>query len=122
AGPMRRSVPIPLRTRVTSAPTASHSSAIWFMNEMRVASMAFAAYLVTTHYMDEAERCHRLAFIFRGTVLDVGTPGEIVARRNLRVADLEVHDAPRAAEALRRLPEVDEVAHYGHTMRLATLS
>ena len=43
---MRRSVPIPLRTRVTSAPTASHSSAIWFMNEMRVASMAFAAYLV----------------------------------------------------------------------------
>src|SRR2546429_403118 len=43
---MRRSVPIPLRTRVTSAPTASHSKAIWFMNEMRVASMALAAYLV----------------------------------------------------------------------------
>jgi hypothetical protein len=37
--------------------------------------------LVTTHYMDEAERCHRLAFIFRGeTVLDVGTPTEIVER------------------------------------------
>ncbi|HEY3495426.1 MAG TPA: ABC transporter ATP-binding protein, partial [Polyangiaceae bacterium] len=30
--------------------------------------------LLTTHYMDEAERCHRLAFIFRGTLLDVGTP------------------------------------------------
>jgi len=77
--------------------------------------------LVTTHYMDEAERCHRLAFIFRGAVLDVGTPGEIIARRKLRVAELEVDDASRATESLRSLPEVDEVAHYGNTMRLATL-
>ncbi|HYY52356.1 MAG TPA: ABC transporter ATP-binding protein, partial [Myxococcales bacterium] len=77
--------------------------------------------LVTTHYMDEAERCHRLAFIFRGSVLDVGTPDEIVVRRGLRVAELQVDDAPAAAERLRALPEVDEVAHYGHTLRLATL-
>jgi len=77
--------------------------------------------LVTTHYMDEAERCHRLAFIFRGSVLDVGTPEEIVARRNLRVAELQVDDAPRAAETLRASADVDEVAHYGRTMRLATL-
>jgi ABC-2 type transport system ATP-binding protein len=77
--------------------------------------------LVTTHYMDEAERCHRLAFIFRGAVLDVGTPEQIVERRHLRVAELQVDDAPKAAVALRSLPDVDEVAHYGHTMRLATL-
>src|SRR5881396_3058450 len=43
---MRRSVPMPLRTCVTSAPTASHKRAIWFMNEIRVASIAFAAYFV----------------------------------------------------------------------------
>ena len=77
--------------------------------------------LVTTHYMDEAERCHRLAFIFRGTVLDIGTPQEIVLRRGLRVAELEVDEAAEAAAVLRKLPEVDEVAHYGHTLRLATL-
>ncbi|HEX9578512.1 MAG TPA: ABC transporter ATP-binding protein [Myxococcales bacterium] len=77
--------------------------------------------LVTTHYMDEAERCHRLAFIFRGSVLDTGTPEEIVARRKLRIAELQVDDAPGAAAKLRALPEVDEIAHYGHTMRLATL-
>ena len=77
--------------------------------------------LVTTHYMDEAERCHRLAFIFRGSVLDVGKPGEIVERRGLRVAELSVDDAPKAAALLRTSPDVDEVAHYGHTMRLATL-
>jgi ABC-2 type transport system ATP-binding protein len=77
--------------------------------------------LVTTHYMDEAERCHRLAFIFRGAVLDVGTPEEIVERRELRVAELQVDDAPSAAARLRALPEVDEVAHYGQSIRLATL-
>jgi ABC-type multidrug transport system ATPase subunit len=77
--------------------------------------------LVTTHYMDEAERCHRLAFIFRGAVLDVGTPQEVVVRRGLRVAELEVAAAAEAATLLRKLPEVDEVAHYGHTLRLATL-
>jgi hypothetical protein len=51
----------------------------------------------------------------------VGTPEEIVERRHLRVAELQVDDAPAATAALRALPEVDEVAHYGHTMRLATL-
>jgi len=79
--------------------------------------------LVTTHYMDEAERCHRLAFIFRGSLLDVGTPDEIVLRRNLRIAELAVPtgpDAVRAAAALRMRAEVDEVAHYGHILRVAT--
>lgn len=36
--------------------------------------------LVTTHYMDEAERCHRLAFLSRGHLIGVGTPKEITAR------------------------------------------
>jgi ABC-type multidrug transport system ATPase subunit len=92
-----------------------------FWEQIYLLSSQGTTILVTTHYMDEAERCHRLAFIFRGSVLDVGTPAEIVERRKLRVAELEVDDAPKAAEKLRALPEVDEIAHYGHTMRLATL-
>jgi ABC-type multidrug transport system ATPase subunit len=75
--------------------------------------------LLTTHYMDEAERCHRLAFIFRGTLLVTGTPGEIVAARDLRVIELETPAATRAAELLRALPEVEEVAHYGALLRVA---
>jgi ABC-2 type transport system ATP-binding protein len=75
---------------------------------------------LTTHYMDEAERCHRLAFIFRGSVLDVGTPEQIVARRRLRGAELVSRHAQEAAEALRRDPAVDEVAHYGNVLRLVT--
>jgi ABC-2 type transport system ATP-binding protein len=75
--------------------------------------------VLTTHYMDEAERCHRLAFIFSGSLLDVGTPDEVVQRRGLRIAELEVERAPEAAEALREAPGVEEVAHYGHVLRLA---
>jgi ABC-2 type transport system ATP-binding protein len=76
--------------------------------------------LLTTHYMDEAERCHRLAFIFRGQLLDVGTPEQIIARRALRAIELELDKPREAAELLRQQPQVDEVAHYGHVLRLTT--
>ena len=76
--------------------------------------------LLTTHYMDEAERCHRLAFIFRGAVLDSGTPEEVVERRNLRGAELETRQAARAAARLREHPAVDEVSSYGNVLRVMT--
>jgi ABC-2 type transport system ATP-binding protein len=76
--------------------------------------------LLTTHYMDEAERCHRLAFIFRGSVLDIGTPDEIVARRKLLGVEIETSYAARSADALRADSDVDEVAHYGNVLRLVT--
>jgi ABC-2 type transport system ATP-binding protein len=76
--------------------------------------------LVTTHYMDEAERCHRLAFIFRGTVLDVGTPSQIVERRGLSSVELHVSEAPRAAELLRAEADVEEVSSYGDVLRVTT--
>lgn len=76
--------------------------------------------LMTTHYMDEAERCHRLAFIFRGSLLDIGSPDEIVERRNLSVVELITTEAVAAADCLREQSFVDEVAPYGHVLRVAT--
>jgi ABC-2 type transport system ATP-binding protein len=75
--------------------------------------------LVTTHYMDEAERCHRLAFIFRGSLLDEGTPSEVVVRRDLKVLEIDVADAARAAELLRAQKEIEEVAPFGSVLRVA---
>jgi ABC-2 type transport system ATP-binding protein len=69
---------------------------------------------------DEAERCHRLAFIFGGALLDIGTPDEIVARRHLRIAELVVDRADAASAVLRGRPELDEVSHFGHRVRVAT--
>lgn len=77
--------------------------------------------LVTTHYMDEAERCHRLAFIFRGELLATGTPEEVVQARDLRVVEVEVDaaEAILAADLLRVQPGVDGVSHYGKLIRVA---
>ena len=76
--------------------------------------------MVTTHYMDEAERCHRLAFMFRGSLLDIGTPAEVIERRRLRVALVSTSDVERAISLLAARPEVDEVAPFGDQVRLAT--
>lgn len=76
--------------------------------------------IVTTHYMDEAERCHRLAFMFRGTILDMGTPAAVVERRQIRVALVETPDVTAAVDALNRHSAVDEVAPFGDSIRLTT--
>jgi ABC-2 type transport system ATP-binding protein len=91
-----------------------------FWDQIHRIAAAGTTVLLTTHYMDEAERCHRLAFIFRGTVLDVGTPEEIVARRRLAAVEVEVPQPVEAAERLRADDRVDEVAHFGPFLRVAT--
>jgi ABC-2 type transport system ATP-binding protein len=91
-----------------------------FWDQIHRLAAAGTTVLLTTHYMDEAERCHRLAFIFSGSLLDTGTPEEIVIRRGLRVVELEVERATEAADALRARPEVEEVSHYGSLLRVAT--
>jgi len=91
-----------------------------FWDEIYRLSSRGTTVLLTTHYMDEAERCHRLAFIFGGALLDTGTPEQIVERRGLRVVELEADRATEAAELLRARAEVDEVSHYGPLLRVAT--
>jgi ABC-2 type transport system ATP-binding protein len=90
-----------------------------FWNQIHRVAAGGTTVLVTTHYMDEAERCHRLAFIFRGEVLAVGTPDEVVAARKLTIVEVECEDTLRAADVLRALPKVDEVTFLGSTVRVA---
>jgi ABC-2 type transport system ATP-binding protein len=74
---------------------------------------------VTTHYMDEAERCHRLAFIQRGHLIAAGTPDEIKqVTMHGQVLEIASSDAAQAVKALRAAREAgrlafDEVALYG---------
>ena len=76
--------------------------------------------LVSTHYMDEAERCHRLAILDRGRLVADGTPQALAA--NLRGRTLRVDaDSPRAIQAgLRDQAGVLSVAQIGRHLRVLT--
>ncbi|MFN2231665.1 MAG: ATP-binding cassette domain-containing protein [Anaerolineae bacterium] len=69
---------------------------------------------VTTHYMDEAEHCHRLAFIQRGRLVALGSPESIKAEK-MRGQVLEIDCAlpQKAIEVLRSMDESGEVSLYG---------
>jgi len=74
---------------------------------------------VTTHYMDEAEYCNRLALMFRGKLIAFGTPLEL--KRNSMKGDLvllECESLGRAIEIIRRIDEVQEAAVFGNALHL----
>jgi len=69
---------------------------------------------VTTHYMDEAEQCHRLAFIHNGKIVATGTPNEIKERQMRgQVVEIDCANPGRALELLRQQATLAEVALYG---------
>lgn len=70
--------------------------------------------LVTTHYMDEAENCHRLAFIYQGRVVAEGTPSEMkVDQMPAQVVEIDCDKIDTALTTLRESKFFDEVALYG---------
>jgi ABC-2 type transport system ATP-binding protein len=73
--------------------------------------------LVSTHFMDEAERCHELAILDRGRLVAAGAPRELLAELPDRVVEIE-SDEPRAARArLEREPAVRSAAQLGARVR-----
>jgi len=76
------------------------------------------AVLVSTHYMDEAERCHRLAYIFEGRLLATGTAAEVVAREKLVAWGVKGPDLASLANALRGKPGVEQVTMFGDTLHV----
>jgi ABC-2 type transport system ATP-binding protein len=79
--------------------------------------------LLTTHYMDEAERlCDRVAIVDHGKVIALGTPAELI--RSLRAADVIefLSDPLLSDEELRRLPGVSEIHRRGPNQALAVTS
>jgi len=76
-------------------------------------------FLVTTHYMDEAERCHRLAFILRGKLLAQGTVDDVVASARLATWEVSGPGLLKVAEALRRLPAVEQAVAFGSQLHVS---
>jgi len=74
---------------------------------------------VTTHYMEEAEYCNRLALIFRGNIVALGTPTEL--KRGSMKGDLllvECTPLGNAVEILQSAPDVMDAAVFGNALHL----
>jgi ABC-2 type transport system ATP-binding protein len=74
--------------------------------------------LVSTHYMDEAERCHRINYISYGKLLASGTVEEVVHNAGLHTYVLEGGDTGDIADALRKSEGVDQVAPFGAALHV----
>ena len=76
--------------------------------------------LVSTHYMDEAERCHRIAILDQGALVADGTPGELTAELDGRTLLVSAAQPRRAQALLLQQSGVISVAQIGNTLRVLT--
>ena len=74
--------------------------------------------LVSTHYMDEAERCHRIAILDSGRLVADGTPRALASALDGRTLEVHAAQPRRAQQALVDLPGVLSVAQIGNSLRV----
>jgi ABC-2 type transport system ATP-binding protein len=92
-----------------------------FWDLIREMSSRGVTVFVTTHYMEEAEYCNRLALMTRGRIIALGTPRELKTEwMREAVLQLECDDIMRAAELLQDEPLLTETAIFGNLLHLVT--
>ncbi|EOB6240070.1 ABC transporter ATP-binding protein [Vibrio vulnificus] len=74
--------------------------------------------LVTTHYMDEAERCHRLAIMEAGLIRADGAPEELMAQMGVNIVEVKADNLRALKEQLLPLAEVRSAAQLGIRLRV----
>ena len=84
-----------------------------FWEELHRLAAKGISVLVSTHYMDEAERCHKLAYIAYGKLLANGTAAEIVAAQRLSTWAIRGGNLAGLTESLRGRPGVDQTVAFG---------
>ena len=89
-----------------------------FWDEIHVLAAEGLTVLVSTHYMDEAERCHRIVYIFNGKVVTRGTVNDVIARSGLVTYVLRGRADPALIERIRGFPGVAQIAPFGETLHV----
>jgi ABC-2 type transport system ATP-binding protein len=77
-------------------------------------------FLITTHYMDEAERCHRLAYIAYGRLLTHGSVAEVIAQAHLTTWSVSGPNLHRLAEELRAQAGVRQAVAFGNRLHVSS--
>jgi ABC-2 type transport system ATP-binding protein len=90
-----------------------------FWNEIHALAGQGLTVLVSTHYMDEAERCHEIAYIAYGHLLAHGTVDEVIAKSQLTTYTVTGDDLQSLSEQLTGKPGVDMVAPFGTSLHVS---
>ena len=90
-----------------------------FWDEIHDLAAAGLTVLVSTHYMDEAERCHKLAYISYGKLLTQGTVAEVIAGAGLVTWSISGGDLVAVAHALKASKDIRTVAPFGTTLHVS---
>jgi ABC-2 type transport system ATP-binding protein len=89
-----------------------------FWDEIHRLTAGGLTVLVSTHYMDEAERCHRIAYISYGHLIAEGKVEEVIKQAGLATSVIRGPGLPRIAAELEGKPGVDQVAAFGVTLHV----
>ena len=93
-----------------------------FWNEIHALAALGLTVLVSTHYMDEAERCHEIAYIAYGVLLAHGTVPEVIAAAHLvtyTVSAADTHTLTTLGDELADRPGIDMVAPFGSSLHVS---
>jgi ABC-2 type transport system ATP-binding protein len=90
-----------------------------FWNEIHALAADGLTVLVSTHYMDEAERCHEIAYIAYGNLLVHGTVEEVIARSGLVTYTVTGENLAKLTGELNGKPGVDMVAPFGTSLHVS---
>ena len=90
-----------------------------FWDEIHVLAHEGITVLVSTHYMDEAERCHEIAYIAYGDLLAQGSVDEVIANAHLATYIVTGPGLADLAERMKTLPGIDMVAPFGTALHVS---
>jgi ABC-2 type transport system ATP-binding protein len=90
-----------------------------FWEQIHALSDSGLTVLVSTHYMDEAERCDRIVYILNGKLVSTGTVSEVIERSQLTTFVLEGADVRQLVSELEGKPGVDYAGFFGAALRVS---
>jgi ABC-2 type transport system ATP-binding protein len=127
-------LPLGLKQRLALGSAVLHEPAVLFLDEPTsgvdpLARRAFwdliaeladvgTTVLVTTHYMEEAEHCHRLALMNRGRLIALDAPASLKASLERAILEVRSADPSRAAAAVARLESVEDTTMFGRAVHV----
>jgi ABC-2 type transport system ATP-binding protein len=90
-----------------------------FWNEIHALAARGLTALVSTHYMDEAERCHEIAYIAYGELLAHGTVDQVIKESKLTTYSVSGDELTALADELAKTPGIDSVAPFGASLHVS---